>query len=60
LFEKKRPFLENLGKYNVVRQLWLVLRVKLMEIDSQLVFQVLRKEGKKMEGEVSSPRTSKL
>ena len=34
-------YLENIGKYHVFRQLWLVLGVKLMEINSNLfVFQV--------------------
>ena len=30
------PFLENIGKYHFFRQLWVVLGVKLMEIDSNL------------------------
>ncbi len=34
-------YLENLGKYNFLRQLWLVLGVKLMEINSNLFFEVI-------------------
>ena len=34
------PYLENLGKYHFFRQLWLVLGVKLMEINSNWFSQV--------------------
>ena len=34
-------YLENLGKYHFFRQLWLVLGVKLMEINSNLFFEVI-------------------
>ena len=33
---KKHNYLENIGKYHFFRQLWLVLVVKLMEINSNL------------------------